>query len=107
MQQENLSSHVAAIESGLAAILSPCLSLHETGGEEPWSRDCPCIRSHIFMCDLNFLEQPSHQLISDATPQRACVCCTKESESVAEEHRWAQVVNEVQIGEGPSDTVIL
>lgn len=36
-----------------------------------------------------------------------CVCCTKESESVAKQHRWAQVVDEVQVREGPSDTVIL
>lgn len=32
---------------------------------------------------------------------------TEESQPVAEQHRWTQVVYQVQIWESPSDTVIL
>lgn len=55
------------------------------------------------MCEFNLWEQLSHKLIS----VRVGLDHTEESQPVAEQHCWTQVVNQVQIREGPSDTVIL
>lgn len=59
------------------------------------------------MCDFSSWSRLSRKLISDTVLRCVCVRCTKESEPVAEQHGRAQVVDEVQVREGPSDTVIL